>query len=195
VVISPLKGIPPQRELRKDSKFNEASLALLLISFCGYYFSFVNLFGPQWPNHCSLNKFCPSAVFEYLFFQDGKDWFEGTLGSGDWCFKEPKPSRLYLEWKNTLVVCLSNNWREMVNVLIGQLRFFLLQMICSAITKGVINEISLLGNWSILKEIPQLIFTSKIRGKIKNIVKVDLLYTYKYTLFLSMAYGGIKDRG
>jgi len=35
----------------------------------------------------SIN-FSPSAVFEYLFFRNGKDWFEGTLG----CFKEPKPS-------------------------------------------------------------------------------------------------------
>jgi len=44
------------------------------------------------------NIFCPSAVFEYLFFQDGEDWFEGTLGLGDRCFKEPKPSRPY--WRS-----------------------------------------------------------------------------------------------
>jgi len=43
------------------------------------------------------NKFCPSAVFEYLFFRDGKVRFEGILGSGDRCFKEPKPSRDLLE--------------------------------------------------------------------------------------------------
>jgi len=43
------------------------------------------------------NKFCPSAVFEYLFFRDGKVRFEGTLGSGDQCFKEPKPSRDLME--------------------------------------------------------------------------------------------------
>jgi hypothetical protein len=43
------------------------------------------------------NKFCPSAVFEYLFFRDRKVRFEGILGSGDRCFKGPKPSRDLLE--------------------------------------------------------------------------------------------------
>jgi len=69
-------------------------LALLNFTFCGFL---CICFGPQWQN-CCLNKFCPSAVFEYLFFRDGKDWFERTLGSGDRCFKEPEPSRPY--WRS-----------------------------------------------------------------------------------------------
>jgi len=92
---APLQRIPPPRESRKDSKSNEASLALLIISFCGYYFP-LYVSDPSGRTVVS-NKFCPSAVFEYLFFRDGKVRFEGILGSGDRCFKEPKPSRDLLE--------------------------------------------------------------------------------------------------
>jgi len=84
------KESPP---LRNREITNEASLALFdfyfaVISFCMYSDPSGRLLS---------NKFCPSAVFEYLFFRDGKVRFEGILGSGDRCFKEPKPSRDLLE--------------------------------------------------------------------------------------------------
>jgi len=62
-----------------------------------------------------------------------------------------------LEGKSTLVVCLSNNWREN-----GQC--------CDSSTQGI----SLATDG-----------TGKIKGKNKNIVKMDLLYTY-WENFLTM---------
>jgi len=38
---------------------------------------------PQWLNHY-LNKFCPSAVFEYLSFRDGRMEKTGSKGLWDW---------------------------------------------------------------------------------------------------------------